>query len=650
MRVYLHTPIGCLGWSLFLGVIFSRPITAQEPSITTLNTDLPAAEESVASPAKRFESVTSEDTGRELINQAVAAVRPGAEGFFSHKNISELRQSEIADLSRSRNLTIAILQRAQDAADANLIQKAAAFDPFFSVALIHQRFDSHHRTAAIFRPRDKFSQVDFTQLQVDFARLSHGLPNLSSNFVCAVVDGELANPGCQADTITGKQTEKASFYIHDQFRTGGQFVWVKNFNWGGYPDPATSGNIRMELDVNRDKKDLHSFPTFLEGPLPPGSPFFGNEDPIGTGSRMPWISTFNMSFFTPLPYAKNFGEYGNQQSINLKNATISLQQAEWQIEAVTNQVQGGVVAGVPGLWLQYWRLIGALKQIQVLAVQHQILEQIVASTRRQFEQQLITAYDMAQAQAQLENLRDSEQIAWNNYVLASNAVADLLDYPPDTIIVPSGYTQAFVREYSVDAAGVRQAALDNRAELKTSQGEVDKAQINLKFAENQVRPDLSFTGTVLLTQTDTAFGYQHVTGSLLNLVEPDASDFFVGITYRLPFGLEAEKAQLGQARNAANIAADNHAQTELVITNNVNNALANFLSNRAQKQLTQQRMELAELAYTKVERLKNLGLASQFELLQTLSDMLNARRNYIDATVGYHQAYVQLQASEGLYE
>ncbi|HTT07721.1 MAG TPA: TolC family protein [Gammaproteobacteria bacterium] len=654
MRTYLRPPAGRIGLSLLLWAILPRLLIAQEP--TPINTDLPAAEEeSVASLAQRFESVTSEEAGRDLIEQVVAAVRPGAEGFFSHKKISELRQSEIADLGRNRNLAVAIRQRERDVADAALTGSAAAFDPFFSVALNHSRFDSYHRTSDVYRLRDKFSQVDFTQLQLDFFQLSHGVPNTSSNFVCAVVDGELANPECQSNVLANKQLEFASFHMHDQFLWGSQFILVKNFSWGGNPDPLTSGNIRVELDVTREKKDFFSFPGFLEGPVP-SDPALGVVAPINVGSRLPWTSFLDLSFETPLPYTKNFGEYGNTSSIGIKNSAIGLQEADWNMAATFNQVLGNPFGlrdqngNLIGLMQRYWQLIGALKQVQVLAAQDQILEQIVASTRRQFDQQLVTAYDMAQAEAQLQNLRDSEQIAWNNYVLASNAVADLLDYPPDTIIVPSGYAQAFAMEYTVDAAGVRRTALDNRRELKSAQGEVDKAQNNLNFAENQVRPDLSLSASAVLAQNNTAFGYQHVTGSLLNLFEPDSSDFFVGISYRLPFGLQAEKSRLGQARNAMTIAMDNHAQTELGVTQQVDNALAGFLSARAQKQLAQQRMELAELAYAKVERLKNLGLASQFELLQTLNDMLSARSNYIDATVGYHQAYVQLQASEGLYE
>lgn len=650
MRVYLLRPsVTCLGGLLLFWAGFSRPLAAPEPAPSNIDTNLPAPDESAASIVQRFESITSEETGRDLINQAVAGLRPGAEGFFSHKNISELRQSDIADLARGRNLAVIIQQRARDVADAALTGAAAAFDPFFSVTLNHQRLDAGGRTDEILRLREKFSQFDPDQFQKDFFSTANGQPAVNSNFVCVIVDGQLVNGNtdpnsgqgsCTNDVILNKQTEHASGSFYDQFLWGAEFGLLKNFQWGG--------NVQADLTVNRRKKDFWTFPDFLEGPVPNIAGL--TTPPLNIGSRLPWTSNLSLSFSTPLPYARNFGEYGNTQSIGIKQAVISLQEAEWRIEAVSNQVLGGVVGGVPGMWVQYWSLVGALKQIEVIAAQRQILEQIVASTRRQFDQQLVTAYDMAQAEAQMENLRDREQIAWNNYVLASNAVAELLDYPPDTIVVPSGYTQAFGQDYAVDATAVRRTALDNRRELKISQGEVEKAQINLKFAENQVRPELSFSASAALNQFDTAFGYRNVESSLMNLVEPDASDFFVGVSYRLPFGLQAEKAQLQKARLAVNTSVDNQSQTELGITQQVNNALAQFLSARTQRQLAQQNMELAELAYAKVERLKNLGLASQFELLRTLSDMLDARSRYIDATVSYHQAYVQLQASQGLYE
>jgi outer membrane protein TolC len=250
---------------------------------------------------------------------------------------------------------------------------------------------------------------------------------------------------------------------------------------------------------------------------------------------------------------------------------------------------------------------------------------------------------------QLDNIRSQEEIAWSNYVVASNAVAELLNYDPDTIMLPVGYSDAFDKDYTVDPDTARTTALDHRYELKITQADIDKSEIELKYRENQMRPDISFTATAFLRQTDTAYGYSDWWNSVGQLFAPDSSEWFVGVAYRLPFGKNAEKSALSQARIQMEQAADAHAQAELTITQQVNSVMAQYLSSRAQMQLADQNMKLAELAYAKAERLKNLGLASQFEVLRTLNTMLSARTGYIAAAVGYHQSYAQLEASQGLF-
>ena len=589
---------------------------------------------STAGAIQTFNDVSSENAGKALIESALQGRQEGAKGFLAGKHLVELRLDEVSGLAKERNVALEAQRQNFYASRAVMTESESLFDPVVSAALRHTRYETYTRTASIGRLHAPTDAADyFEKLQIDGLRqslIAAGQPAPVPAPTCITIDGErpFNQPSCQQQAIPLTQTEFASGESRPQFSWFADLGLTKPFRFGG--------SLNLQFESQFRHKDWYSFPSFFDSA-------FSRQSPIGIkNDRFPWSSFIGLTFTTPVPYAKNFGEFGSADVINIKLAGISSEQSDWQVSALSNQVQGALEAG-------YWQLVGALKQLQVTVAQRLILEQITASIRRQYDQQLITAYDMAQTEAQLDNIRSQEEIAWSNYVLASNAVAELLNYDPDTIVLPTGYSGAFNKDYTVEPETVRQTALDHRYELKISQADIDKSEIGLKFRENQMRPDISFTATTFLRQTDVAYGYSDWWDSVGQIFAPDSSEWFVGVAYRLPFGKNAEKSALSQARIQMEQAADAHAQTELTITQQVNSVLAQYLSTRAQMQLANQNMKLAELAYAKAERLKNLGLASQFEILRTLNTMLSARTGYIAAAVGYHQAYAQLEASQGLF-
>ena len=580
----------------------------------------------------RFSDLTGEAAARSLIGEALRTGAEGARAFLRGRHLLELREADIGELVKTRNLGVEIARQNHLGAQAAQAVSEAAFDPVTTFSLQHTRFEAFKRAEDIARFRDR--NVDFDQLQLEFLKLNlanqgQGEPPVDAQFVCVIVDGQLVNGNsCANNVVFNKEMEFASFPFKPQFSHIGALGLNKAFLWGGA--------FNFGVQSKRRKSDFHTFPDFLEFA-------FANDDPIGLGSRMPWTSTISVGASSPVPYARNFGEYGSSGAINIKLADIGTRQADSVIAATSNQAEGQ-------LRVLYWRLVGALAQVQVTLAQRETIADIVASTRRQYEKQLITAYDMAQAETQLENVRNQEEIAWSSYIQASDAINELLDYEVDTVMLPADYETAFSQEHSVDAGSARQTALANRQELKISQAGIDSSEVLVKFRENQMRPEFSIVASAFASQSDVAYGYEEWEDSILQVFNPDNTDYFVGIKFRLPFGKQAEKSALSQARITLTQAGDVHAQTELTITQEVNTSLASFLSARSQRDLARQQMDLAELAYQKIQRLKALGLASQFELLQTLNDILTARSAYIGAAVAYHQAHATVKTAEGLYQ
>lgn len=589
--------------------------------------------------ASSFVSGASDSDIAEAIRKAVQTPGQGATAFLKGKQLMELPVGELRQLTRNRNLAIEVAQKQQLSAADTVVQADAVFDSNLTFSLNFSRTDTYGRTDSIYRPYEKYLLFNPDQFQQDFANLAAGNPPVTSNFVCVIVDGQLVNgnpnptsttPSCISNTITMRMQEHASFQLPTQNTWSGSVDWSKGFQWGG--------QVSVGVTSMRRKKDTYVFAGpdgFLLGP-------FASNDPLGLGSRFPWTSTFSASFTAPLPYTRNFGEYGPAQTVAVKIAGIQHRQAGWAVQASINSNTGVVVQ-------RYWALVGAVKVLQFTRQHRKALEAINASVKRLFDQGLVTIYDKSQVEAELENLRNQEQIAWSNYIQASNALAEVLDYDPDTVLLPVGYSAALLKEHRVDEDQARSTALENRYELKISQADIHSSDIQVQHQENQNRPELTFQASVFYSQSDTAFGYRSFEKSLFNLNNPDNSDYFVGITYRLPFGKVAEKSALAQARIVKMQAQDRFSQTELGITEQVNTAMTNFLSAQSRSELAKTNLNLAELAYEKAERLHGLGLATEFELLSTFSDLLNAKTAYVNALVQYQQAYALLKTSEGLY-
>lgn len=567
----------------------------------------------------------------EAVSEAIrTAVREGGEGVLAvvgGRQLVELPQARVADLARKRSLAVQVQVQGREQARAFADERDAAFDLVVNFNVNHQRNDFFARSEVI--ARDRIPDVDFEELQRDARALAAGQPNPQSRFFCVVVDGVLVNEAeCASETQTefSALREFASFDLDTTHSTGIGLDLIKPLRFGGRVDFFVQSTHR--------KKDFYNL-GFLNEPL-------DLDDPIGLGSRFPWTSFIGVEFSTPVPFARNFGTHGNFDNVSLRLAGIAEEQADWNLAATVNTVVGEVLT-------RYWTLVGAMETLHATRSHRETLEQIFAGIQRLYDQRLITSYDYSQVQADLENVRNQEEIAWSAYVVTSNALAELLDYEPSTLILPVDLSFEDPSSRQLDAQRARQTALGKRYELKAGEAEIRSAEEIIRFRENQTRPDISVVASVNYAQSDAAIGYRNWGGSLWQLLEPDSSNYFIGIFYRLPFGHKAERSALSQARAQSMQAQDQYGLLELGITEQVNSAVASVSSAALQSELARTNLELAQSAYERAERLQGLGLATQFELLRTFSDLLDARLAHIGASVAYQQALVNLQAAQGLY-
>ena len=155
--------------------------------------------------------------------------------------------------------------------------------------------------------------------------------------------------------------------------------------------------------------------------------------------------------------------------------------------------------------------IGAgIKLLQIIREQQQVLEDLVKRAQSLFEAQSITVYDKVQIEADLENIKNQAEIAWNSLITSSNRLVDLLDYESDQLILPVGYSQLLkqpVEEFDpdnpnrLDPDQAIAAALGQHPDIKLSQLALESSQILLKHQRVQTYPNFNLEASVKLGQS-----------------------------------------------------------------------------------------------------------------------------------------------------
>jgi len=588
--------------------------------------------------ADAFLAPESEAEIKRLVLDAAKQGGAGALNYLRNRQVLVLTNTEALSTAQQNNLTIQASEQDKEIAREALRESKAAFNPTLNLSGSYDRTDSFTRSEVITRPRETRLTLSGDDIGIDTTpglqdeERRRDAANAFGDFVCVTVDGELLNGrqcSLSADILPAR--EFASFRNQPLEAWSFAFGARQLFPWGQSLDAQFQSTKRI--------KNFFRLDNFLDQPL-------SLNDPIGRGSTFPWTTSFVANFNTPLPYSMNFGPYGSAANVGVMLADRGDRQAAWNLEARANEV----LRTVDGA---YWEVVRNVRQLQIRLEQRKVLEALAERAKRLFESRTITTYDKAQTDANLENIKNQEQIAWNDFIASSNSLVELLNYEPGRVILPAGYSADLLAAevkppIPTEPKEVFDTAMTSRPEIKASQIAIESSDILVKHRQTQIRPDLNLSAGVILNQSNAILGYESWEDSFSNVFNPDSSNFFVGVSFRIPFGNLAAKSALSQARIGRNQAMDQSQQTINAVTQEINTVIATAYSAHARIKQARASLNLAQLAYNKADLLKEQGLVTEFELLRKLQDLLDARSRYIETLVEYRKTRAQLLSAEGV--
>lgn len=551
-----------------------------------------------------------------ILNAFKSANATGAQQYLAGKKVVDMTVEEAAARTLVKNLTIRFAQHGLERAAAGVMAAKGVYDPVISLNLGLTYSHTYVRQHFIFRNR-----FDGDLLSSQFQTFQDAFEAGTST---GVIQPQIIIDGINVSGLLGPPPIRPlGAFDFASFRSisvtqASTITLSQQIPWGA------SYNISLDsIHVN-------------------------DRNPVSDANSRPWTSNLNVNLSVPVPMCKDWGRYGSPDA-SVKLAKIARERAYWDLNSAIN-------ANLFAVSQTYWDLVRAVKRLDLVAKTRANLEEILANTDKMIQAGRATAYEKNQVQTEIARTKVVEEGAWADYLVASNAMRNLLDYEKEVVLLPSHYTPRLAAELPYKPADAFEKAMGNNPDIKVTQNDLEFSRINLKFAENQSRPNVKLVAGMSYQQNNAVYGYANQKEAITKLPHPDSKNNFVGITFSMPWGNRPAEERLNEASALYMQAEKSAGKIVNLVDKRLNDALSALDTGKKRVAIALKNKETAERIYKTVVDLWDQGRVPAleqgksypaFELLRKNSDRLSAQFGYIDAMTDYKKAETELLFAEG---
>lgn len=310
----------------------------------------------------------------------------------------------------------------------------------------------------------------------------------------------------------------------------------------------------------------------------------------------------------------------------------------------------------------YWNLVAARANIEARRTAFELVEELVRVNKARVDVGTSPPIDLVSAQAELASNEEQVIVAETAVKEAEDrlrvlildttqsdswtVILDAIDSPPVGLAAP-------------DADAAIAVALRDRADLVRARKDIETSQTTIKYTGNQRLPDIrlnatyqasglggtqvlrggGFPGTIVGAGEVTAFG------SVLNqLLSRDYPTWNVGVSVSYPIGQSAEEANHARSRLERTQAQERLKSAEARVVQQVRNAGWKIGMNARRVQTTRAARELAEQRFSAEQKRLDVGLSTNFLVIQAQRDLAQAKTNELSAVLAYDLALVDFEA------
>jgi outer membrane protein TolC len=342
---------------------------------------------------------------------------------------------------------------------------------------------------------------------------------------------------------------------------------------------------------------------------------------------------------------------------SLQTSRISQQNDEITLTATTASTQANTRNA-------YWDLVYAIQAVEAAQNSLDLASRLVADNQSRVEIGTLAPIDVVSAQAEEASRRNTLVVSQATLRTAELALKRLIVSGTDdplwtSSINPVDRPPTTPEPINLEAAVAR--ALSQRTDLQQSKNNLQISDINLRNQVDATKPQLNLVANYGLSglggpilqrtgQIDPITGGAAVTtipsgylDALRNIVGFDAPAWTVGVNFAMPLGESSQEATVARSRLSLKQTEVNMKALELQVATDVTNAALTVQSALESVQASGAARDFAQKRLEAAQSKADVGMATNYEVVQAQRDFADARIAELRATLTYRKALVTFE-------
>jgi outer membrane protein TolC len=399
---------------------------------------------------------------------------------------------------------------------------------------------------------------------------------------------------------------------------------------------------------------------------------------VGFDQKLPWFGTsYRISWDASHTASDNFLNSYNPllrsglslnvsqpllRDLSIDGARLQVTQSQRGRDMAGARLRESLVHTAAGVKRAYWNLAAAIANVEARKSAVHLAEELARVNRAKVDVGQSPPLDLLSAQAEVAANQEQLIIAETAVKLTEDRLRLLIFDPTDRAIwnihlQPVDTPPVGVAAVDLDAAV--SGALRDRADLARARTDIDIAQANVKYADNQRLPDIrlnasyqasglggtqvlrsgGFPGTILGSGSVTNFG-----SVLDQLGGIDYPTWAVGVSVSYPIGRSAEEATYARQRLERSQAGERLKSAESRVIQQVRDAAWKIEGNARRIETTRATREFAEQRLDSERKRFDVGMSTSFLVIQAQRDLAQAQTNELSSVLAYNLALVDFEA------
>ena len=344
-----------------------------------------------------------------------------------------------------------------------------------------------------------------------------------------------------------------------------------------------------------------------------------------------------LGFTVTQPLLRNFGPAANLAELRIARLQKKIGWYEWQQQIITSLAQSLSL---------YFDLIYAAENLRVRQSAVHTARMLERQNIRRVEAGKMRPSDVWEAQTSVANNADLALRAMNAFIETQNQLKAKILSSETIAAGPTGRLEPTddleIPPVQLDRDRFIREAFNKRPEYLRVQSVVEQEGIKVRYARNQVYPQVDLQASYGLTGLEGSFG-----NSFNDTFTTGGPALTVGVVVSIPLGSVKERAGLQAAkyRQEQSSLSLHKVSSDMVL--DIETALSIFRTTKEQVSAAAETTRTARLTAEAQEKLLEEGRATTFDVVRLQNDFADARTRELAALANHRKAILRLAVARG---